>query len=41
MVNTNVNHYHAINLRKKKDKTNYLPIFFTILDKIQFYIDII
>lgn len=36
MVNTNVNHYHAINLRKKKDKTNYLPIFFTILDKIQF-----
>ena len=37
MVNNSVSFtYHAINLRKKKDKTNYLPIFFTILDKIQF-----
>lgn len=28
MVNNSVNQYHAINLRKKKDKTNYLLVFF-------------
>ncbi len=36
MVNTNVNHYHAINLGKKTDKTNYLPVFFLNLDKIHY-----
>ena len=34
MVNNSVNQYHAINLRKKKDKTNYLLIFFFKIDKI-------
>ncbi len=33
MVNTSVNQYHAINLRKKKDKTNYLLVFFLNLEK--------
>ena len=28
MVNTLLFLYHAINLRKKKDKTNYLSVFF-------------
>ncbi|MBT9874330.1 hypothetical protein GPL06_16260 [Bacteroides salyersiae] len=33
MVNNSVNQYHAINLRKKKDKTNYLLVFFLNLEK--------
>ena len=33
MVNNSVNQYHAIDLRKKKDKTNYLLVFFLNLEK--------
>lgn len=34
MVNNSVNQYHAINLRKKKDKTNYLLVFFCYMFNI-------
>ena len=33
MVSTLYFYYHAINLRKKKDKTNYLLVFFLNLEK--------